>query len=41
MRIMSKEINEAYAILIDPVKRKKYDDERSARKDQYEPEQAR
>ncbi len=38
---MSKEINEAYAILIDPVKRKKYDDERSARKDQYEPEQAK
>jgi curved DNA-binding protein CbpA len=35
----SKEINEAYAVLSDPDKRKKYDDERSARKNQYEPEQ--
>lgn len=34
----SKDINEAYAVLIDPDKRKKYDDERSARKNQYEPE---
>ncbi|WP_340122607.1 DnaJ domain-containing protein [Methylobacter svalbardensis] len=34
----SKAINEAYAVLIDPDKRKKYDAERSARKNQYEPE---
>jgi len=34
----SKEINEAYAVLSDRIKRKKYDDDRSARKNQYEPE---
>jgi curved DNA-binding protein CbpA len=34
----SKEINEAYAVLIDPTKRKKYDAEREARKNQYDPE---
>lgn len=34
----TKEINEAYAVLIDPEKRKKYASEQSATKNQYEPD---
>ena len=35
----TKEINEAYSILIDPEKRKRYASEQSTTKNQYEPEQ--